>query len=933
MKASLKQTIAGVVIFLFVVIQGWAKPVDLDHARTVGQTFLAAYHRPAHAVHSDSADLKLTFVSRLEGLESPDSGHPELYLFVAEGGGFVIVAGDDVASPILGYSGDSRLDPDDPGPAFIFWIEGFRQQIRRAVKDGVDSDPVTASEWQALEDGRLASPHDADAVAPLLRTKWGQFPYYNELCPYDAARGERAVTGCVATAMAQIMKHWNHPRTGVGSSRYSHPDYGTLSADYGSTTYRWNEMPNQLGSGSSSSQRSAVATLMSHSGVSVQMGYGVDGSGISDIRMVVDSLTRYFDYSRSASQVKKNESSDSLWKAALRSELSASRPVLYVGFSPKGEGGHAWVCDGYDRNGLFHMNWGWDGIADGYFALTALTAAGSDYTSEQLAIIGIVPNGNASTSALELSEAIAVSSNPISAGDPFSVHVNVRNSGNAPFSGWVAVGIFDASNNYVEQVALPQQINGLGQSAAVSGGLSFSTNGLPNLKAGSYTLKVMYNLSGTEEWLLAGDRSFSNRLSFTIESKTSGLELYAPLSVGNDWVLIQNTPFDLSFNILNSGGSDFRGQVDVDFFNLDGSWRSDVGTVYHRDIDSLASGYRYSNNLSTRVPGVDLNPGEYLVAVTHRQQGTSNWLLTESGAYSNPVRVWVQAGPDSYEPNDDEVTLLPVTFSGNSARIKTQRASIHHEEDWDFFAIDLPEGHDYRIDARVHDSWQAGDGVAYTADVLWVMVGSDDYSGVFDDVMDAPHILANGGVVVFGVAGWGANVGSYSLEIAINRLARGAGAGTDARAYSIPLYRFHRGDNNSHFFTANVNERDYLIANTANGVWTYEGPSHRVLHTQVQHSTPVYRLYNSRAGSHFYSASLSEIASIQQTMGSWFTVEGIAFYALAGPVDGALPVYRFYSPGTASHFFTISEAEKRQIIATIPSSQLRYEGIAWYAFP
>lgn len=933
MKASLKQTIAGVVIFLFVVIQGWAKPVELEQARALGQRFLAQYHRPEHAVHSDSGDLKLTLVSRLEGLESRDSGHPDLYLFLADGGGFVIVAGDDVACPILGYSGDSRLNPDSPGPAFLFWIESLSRQIRQAVDSGVASEPVTLAEWQALANGLPLAPHDADSVAPLLRTKWGQFPYYNELCPYDESRGEHAVTGCVATAMAQIMKHWDHPRSGVGSSRYRHPDYGTLSADYGSTVYQWNQMPNQLGSGSSSAQLSAVATLMSHCGVSVQMGYGVDGSGISDIRMVVDALTRYFDYAGSVAQVKKKESSDSLWKAALRSELSAGRPVFYVGYSPDGDEGHAWVCDGYDRNGLFHMNWGWDGSADGHYALTALTAAGSDFSEDQLAIIGIVPNGSASTAELELSEAVSVSANPIAVGAPFSVRANVRNAGNTAFSGWVTVGIFDISNNYVEQVAQAQQINGLAPAASVSGGLTFSTNGLAELKAGSYTLKVMFNRAGTEDWFLAGGERFANGLALTVESGASDLELYAPLTVGLDSVVVQNTAFEVSFNVFNNGSSAFSGDLDVDFYDLDGSWRSDVGVIYHRDVDSLAAGYRYQNNMATTVPGVDLDTGEYLVAVTHKQQGSGDWSLTGAGSYSNPVRVWVQAGPDRYEPNDDDVTVLPVSFSGNSARIKTERASIHHEEDWDFYGIELPAGFDYRVDARVHDSWRAGDGSAYTADVLWVMVGSDDYSGVFDDVMDSPHILANGGVVVFGVAGWGANVGSYSLEVAINRLAPGSGAGTDARAYSIPLYRFHRSDNNSHFFTANINERDYLIANTANGVWTYEGPSHRVLHTQVQHSTPVYRLYNSRAGSHFYSASLSEIASIQQTMGEWFKVEGVAFFALAGPVDGALPVYRFYSPGTASHFFTISEAEKRQIIATIPPSQLRYEGIAWYAFP
>ncbi len=147
------------------------------------------------------------------------------------------------------------------------------------------------------------------------------------------------------------------------------------------------------------------------------------------------------------------------------------------------------------------------------------------------------------------------------------------------------------------------------------------------------------------------------------------------------------------------------------------------------------------------------------------------------------------------------------------------------------------------------------------------------------------------------------------------------------------LFRFHRSDNSSHFFTANPDERDSILANLPSNVWTLEGRSHQVIANETPLSRPVYRLYNRLAGSHFYTMSRAELDQVLATMGDFFTLEGVAFFALDAPHQGALPVYRFYSSPTASHFFTISEAEKQWIIDNIDPSRLRYEGVAWYAFP
>ena len=148
----------------------------------------------------------------------------------------------------------------------------------------------------------------------------------------------------------------------------------------------------------------------------------------------------------------------------------------------------------------------------------------------------------------------------------------------------------------------------------------------------------------------------------------------------------------------------------------------------------------------------------------------------------------------------------------------------------------------------------------------------------------------------------------------------------------IPLHRFHRKSNNSHFFTVTQAEFNALSADTS-GTWVYEGPSHHVIGNHTQNSTPVYRLFNRVSGSHFYTATKEEMVSVLADPSSIFNYEGIAFWVLLAPIPGAQPVYRFFAPPSGSHFFTINEQEKDVLRATVSPTQLSYDGVAWFAFP
>ena len=321
-----------------------------------------------------------------------------LYLFTpASGRGFAVVAGDNCALPVVGYSASNPFSLSAKAP--MAWLASVASRIDALQREGIESTPEVDARWQqALAGG----PKDGDAVAPLVATQWGQSPYYNDLCPFDVDYQAHALTGCGATAMAQVMKYWNCPDTGYWAESYYHHTYGQLHADFGNTVYDWAHMPVQLTAASSDTERLAVATLMYHCGVALNMNYSCTSSNsyiyydnYNYGRSTESVMPLFFNYSGDIRSVLQCEYPNGQWEALLRAQLDAGRPVIYRGGDPYG-GGHIFVCDGYDAQGLFHINWGWDGYADGYFAMGALNP--DEYSSWNLgnsAIINIYPRTGA----------------------------------------------------------------------------------------------------------------------------------------------------------------------------------------------------------------------------------------------------------------------------------------------------------------------------------------------------------------------------------------------------------------------------------------------------------------------------------------------------------------------------------------------------------
>ena len=328
---------------------------------------------------------------------APQLGYSELFIFNnVEGKGFVIMAADDCVTPILGYSYENNITDGTLPPNLKAWLDGYAEEIRAAVAMKATATDEIRADWASLKQGKPLPIKSENDVNHLVQTNWDQSPYYNDQCPYDNNDHSRTLTGCVATAMAQVMKFWNYPEHGLGSHSYvpsSHPEYGTLYVDFSAVNYQWSAMPNVV-----NSANSAVATLMYHCGVAVDMMYGISGApDYGSAAYIIDyggdrpcaetALKTYFNYKSTLHGVEKNNYTDSQWIALLKGELDNSRPMVYGGFS--NSGGHAFVCDGYDYRDYFHFNWGWGGYYNGNFYINDLNPGTHNYSRNQQAIVGI----------------------------------------------------------------------------------------------------------------------------------------------------------------------------------------------------------------------------------------------------------------------------------------------------------------------------------------------------------------------------------------------------------------------------------------------------------------------------------------------------------------------------------------------------------------
>lgn len=376
------------VTFLSTSVVTMANPIDQRKAQMVGFSFLA--QRMHQQALRSVADCRLVYQSANTTAE----GHPYYYVFNAVNS-FVIVSGDDRAVPVLAYSTSNVFDVDDIPETMRFYLDLYEREIQYAVDHDEYSVESCAQDWALLLHGEPSVSKGNRTVEPLLGgIIWHQNCYYNDLCPEDP-RGpcEHVYAGCVATAMSMIMKYWGRPSMGFGGHSYTPEGYPEQSVNYSEAYYNYDIMPNQLTETSTAEEVHAVAELQWHCGVAVNMMYGVNGSGAFS-NSVPSAMLQYFGYDESIDIINSFSYSLEQWKSMLRSSFDEGVPILYCGQDDSGAGGHAFVCDGYDDNDMFHFNWGWNGNGNGYYALGALNPSNTNYAfnSSTQAIINMFPS-------------------------------------------------------------------------------------------------------------------------------------------------------------------------------------------------------------------------------------------------------------------------------------------------------------------------------------------------------------------------------------------------------------------------------------------------------------------------------------------------------------------------------------------------------------
>lgn len=353
---------------LFMAMPGFARQVSVDEAiRNASGNPMAGHSRSMH---------ELLYTEQTDGL------NVAYILSANDGEGYVVLAADDVLPAVLGYSDAGRFDAASIPPAMEAWMQEYGRQLTYAVANGIQTIDATAADHQS--------------IAPLCPTTWGQSTPFNNYCPEIDQK--HSPTGCVATAMAQVMYTHKWPVTGTGENTYiSGTLRENLSFNFGATTFDWSNMLPYYSGQYTDEQGAAVATLMAACGNASLMNYGENASGAYPYNAIY-GMINFMKYDKGALVLLRDYYPSTAWDEIIYNELAEGRPVIYGGYTADYQSGHSFVVDGYSKDGYYHLNWGWSGTSNGYFLLTGLDPAdqgiggsASGYNYRQDAVIGIMP--------------------------------------------------------------------------------------------------------------------------------------------------------------------------------------------------------------------------------------------------------------------------------------------------------------------------------------------------------------------------------------------------------------------------------------------------------------------------------------------------------------------------------------------------------------
>lgn len=541
-----------VVLMLLMGTSLQAKQIDVKKAQNIAENFF----QQQSLTRANSGELRLAYTATDNASATRSASSANLfYVFDrGEANGFIVVAGDDNMRPVLGYTCSGSFDINTANDGLQWWISAITAKAK-AVADGTDTSVYSAT-------------RSSSAVEPIVKTHWNQSSPYNNLCPVDNTdgNGENSVTGCVATAMAQLLytcyAGTTQTLSGTVTCRTAAHASSTTTVDLSQFTIDYSKMELTYDGDESDESKNAVATLMYACGLSVNMNYCANGSGSNPSSY---GLKKYFGIDEGCELAHRNQYTVDEWDALIRGELDNGRAVLYTGQTLDNKG-HAFICDGYNTDGLYHINWGWGGYGDGYFDFCSLDF---QYVNLQDAICGIKP-GTANlhlSDLLSYAELTSTVTLPVENATTLSYSVVNISCYGADFNGKLAFVLCNSDGSIAKTLYVKNPSYKNGYYYSFKGSFSLPTD----LADGTYQLRLAAGASEDDLKVIEGTGSYSY-LTLTVSGGSITISGYQPeaaqlsiesYTVEEDGCGYVGSTTPVTLTVKNNGG-EFIGIFSVD---------------------------------------------------------------------------------------------------------------------------------------------------------------------------------------------------------------------------------------------------------------------------------------------------------------------------------------------------------------------------------
>ena len=551
---------------------------------------------------------------------------PAVYVF-GNGSELVVTSADDIAAPLLGYG----INGNSIAPGLKYWLDTYSREIAWARRNGVKT-PYSAT---TTTDSRAS-------IEPLVKTKWNQeSPYYND-CP--TVDGVHCVTGCVATALAQVMKYHEYPEVATGKVDYTlnsgKSDSIHVKLDLDTVKFDWKNMTDTYDASSTAVEKAAVAQLMFACGASCSMDYTTGESGTAAIK-AAEAMVNNFKYDRGIHFYYRDYYGISDWQTIVYDQLQNYGPVQYSGQST--DGGHSFVCDGYSQDGYFHINWGWGGMSDGYFLLTSLTpgeqgvggsGSGDGFNFDQSIIGNVQPfkEGSEYYPDIVWDDDFTTDTTGTTVGSSVTFTGMYYNFGIAKVTGHMGIKVTPASGTatYVE---------GMGIDLQSYYGYDYFTVTIPtDITDGTYTVTPAVE-SASGKWydvpvkigqsqnvtMTVSDGTVTFTQGVTASVTVNDLSVLTPLYIGSQ--------FSVSATLVNSTTAEYLNSICVVLIDSDYSLVAE-GQAYSIDIPANSSSpLDYTSTFAAPNDTTTLTAGTYYLTII---DGSGNML-------ASPVQVTLNA--------------------------------------------------------------------------------------------------------------------------------------------------------------------------------------------------------------------------------------------------------------------------------------------------